>query len=491
MAAATSVGMNILFVASECAPFVKTGGLADVIGAVPKALSALGNSVRVLIPGYPALASQIAAGKVAMKFSDLFGGPARIVAVTAEGLDLLLLDAPHLFDRKGTLYLDENGADHPDNHLRFGALSLAGAHVASEGLPGKDKGKWRADVVNIHDWQAGLLPAYLSQMAGARPPVVMTIHNIAFQGVFPPETLGPLKLPESLFTQDGIEYWGQVSFLKAGLALSHKITTVSPSYAAEILTPEFGMGMEGLLQARASDLTGILNGIDLDVWNPETDPALPKTYSAKSQSPKATNRRAVEKRFDLKGKGPLFCVVSRLTTQKGLDLLLDCLPGLVWRGARLAVLGNGDKAIEQAFISAANRYRGSVGVIIGYDEGLSHLMQGGSDAILIPSRFEPCGLTQLYGLRYGTIPVVARTGGLADTIIDANHAASFADCATGFQFAPINAQLLDRAIARACDAFEDKKGWTAMVRRAMKHPVGWDQSALAYLDVYHSAQGSA
>ncbi len=478
--------MNILFVASECAPFVKTGGLADVIGAVPKALSALGHSVRVLIPGYPALAPQMAAGKVVMTFSDLFGGPARVVAASAQGLDLLLLDAPHLFDRKGTLYLDEAGRDHPDNHLRFGALSLAGAHVASEGL-----GKWRADVVNVHDWQAGLLPAYLSQMDGARPPVVMTIHNIAFQGVFPAQTLEPLKLAASLFTQDGIEYWGQISFLKAGLALSQKITTVSPSYAAEILTPEFGMGMEGLLRARAGDLTGILNGIDLDVWNPETDAALPKTYSAKSQTPKAANRREVEKRFDLKGKGPLFCVISRLTTQKGLDLLLDCLPGLVWRGARLAVLGNGDKAIEQAFISAASRYRGSVGVIIGYDEGLSHLMQGGCDAILIPSRFEPCGLTQLYGLRYGTIPVVARTGGLADTIIDANHAAGFANCATGFQFAPINAQLLDRAIARACDAFENRKEWTAMVRRAMKHPVGWDQSAMAYLDVYTSAQGSA
>jgi len=478
--------MNILFVASECAPFVKTGGLADVIGAVPKALSALGHSVRVLIPGYPALAPQMAAGKVVMQFSDLFGGPARVVAASAEGLDLLLLDAPHLFHRKGTLYLDEAGRDHPDNHLRFGALSLAGAHVASEGV-----GKWRADVVNVHDWQAGLLPAYLGQMAGTQPPVVMTIHNIAFQGVFPAQTLEALKLKPALFTQDGIEYWGQISFLKAGLALSQKITTVSPSYAAEILTPEFGMGMEGLLRARADDLTGILNGIDLDVWNPETDTALPKTYSAKSQTPKAANRREVEKRFDLKGNGPLFCVVSRLTTQKGLDLLLDCLPGLVWRGARLAVLGNGEKEIEQAFISASARYRGSVGVIIGYDEGLSHLMQGGCDAILIPSRFEPCGLTQLYGLRYGTIPVVARTGGLADTIIDANHAASFANCATGFQFAPINAQLLDRAIARACEAYGNRKEWTAMVRRAMKHPVGWDQSAKAYLDVYTSAQGSA
>jgi len=475
--------MNILFVASECAPFVKTGGLADVIGAIPKSLTALGNEVKILIPSYPVLADLMATGNTVMEFSDLFGGPASIVEVSAEGLDMLLLDAAHLFDRRGSIYLGADGKDWDDNHLRFGALSLAGAHVARQGVDG-----WLPDVVNAHDWQAGLLPVYLRQSERDAPPVVMTIHNIAFQGIFGAEKLSQLKLKSEMYTPEGVEYFGKISFLKGGLALSDKITTVSPSYAAELLMPEFGMGMEGLLQARSNDLTGILNGIDLDVWNPETDPALPNTFSSRKLKAKAQNRSVVQQRFDLSEDaiGPLFCVVSRLTSQKGLDMLLDCLPALVARGAQLAVLGSGDKEIEQAFISTANRYPGSVGVIIGYDEDLSHLIQGGSDAILIPSRFEPCGLTQLYGLRYGTLPVVARTGGLADTIIDANDAASHANCATGFQFAPITTEMLDQAIARACTMFKSPKDWTAMVRRAMKHPVGWDRSAEAYLDVYSS-----
>ena len=475
--------MNILFVASECAPFVKTGGLADVIGAIPKSLTALGNEVKILIPSYPVLADLMATGNTVMEFSDLFGGPASIVEVSAEGLDMLLLDAAHLFDRRGSIYLGADGKDWDDNHLRFGALSLAGAHVARQGVDG-----WLPDVVNAHDWQAGLLPVYLRQSERDAPPVVMTIHNIAFQGIFGAEKLSQLKLKSEMYTPEGVEYFGKISFLKGGLALSDKITTVSPSYAAELLMPEFGMGMEGLLQARSNDLTGILNGIDLDVWNPETDPALPNTFSSRKLKAKAQNRSVVQQRFDLSEDaiGPLFCVVSRLTSQKGLDMLLDCLPALVARGAQLVVLGSGDKEIEQAFISTANRYPGSVGVIIGYDEDLSHLIQGGSDAILIPSRFEPCGLTQLYGLRYGTLPVVARTGGLADTIIDANDAASHANCATGFQFAPITTEMLDQAIARACTMFKSPKDWTAMVRRAMKHPVGWDRSAEAYLDVYSS-----
>ena len=479
--------MNVLFVASECAPFVKTGGLADVIGAVPKSLNALGSVVKVLIPGYPALAGEMAAGKTVTEFSDLFGGPARIVEVASDGLDMLLLEAPHLFDRPGNIYLGADGRDWPDNHLRFGALSLAGAHIAQHGIEG-----WLPDVVNAHDWQAGLLPVYLHQSEGRRPPVIMTIHNIAFQGIFGAENLAQLKLKSEMFTPDGVEYFGKISFLKGGLALSDKITTVSPSYAAELMMPEFGMGMEGLLQARSDDLTGILNGIDLDVWNPETDPALPATYSSRKLKAKMQNRSVVQQRFDLSdtATGPLFCAISRLTSQKGLDMLLDCLPALVARGAQLAILGSGDKDIEQAFISAASRYPGSVGVVIGYNEDLSHLMQGGSDAILIPSRFEPCGLTQLYGLRYGTIPVVARTGGLADTIIDANDAANLANCATGFQFAPITSEMLDQTIARACTMFGSPKDWNAMVRRAMKHPVGWDRSAKAYLDVYASVQKS-
>ncbi|MGJ8618106.1 MAG: glycogen synthase GlgA [Sulfitobacter sp.] len=476
--------MNLLFVASECAPFIKTGGLADVIGAVPKALAESVASVKVLIPAYPALAPLVSAGKCVMTFDYLFGGPARIIAVQAEGLDMLLLEAAHLYERSGSIYLGPDGHDWPDNDLRFAALSYAGAQVGMDGVAG-----WTPDVINAHDWQAGLVPAYLQQSGGSTPSVVMTIHNIAFQGLFDATRLAALGLNAELFTPDGVEYFGKIGFLKAGLALAEKITTVSPTYAAELLTPEFGMGLDGLLRNRQADLCGILNGIDLDVWSPETDTELVANYSMRSLNGKAKNRAEVEARFGLTaGDGPLFCVISRLTSQKGFDMLLDCLPQLVNRGAKLALLGSGEQDLEQAFIDAANRYAGSVGAIIGYDEALSHLLQAGSDAILIPSRFEPCGLTQLYGLRYGTLPIVARTGGLADTVIDANEAAMLADCATGIQFTPINATMLSHAVSRACDLYAKPKLWAAMMRRAMRHPVGWDLSALAYLDVYRAAQ---
>ena len=478
--------MNVLFVASECAPFVKTGGLADVIGAVPKTLAALGVGVRVMLPAYPPLAEILNSGDTVLTIKELHGGAARLVSASAAGLDLLLLDAPHLFDRPGSIYLGPNGQDWDDNHLRFGALSQIAAQVAMEGVGG-----WQPGLVHAHDWQAALVAAYLRQSRKTTPPCVLTIHNIAFQGVFEASACKALGLSKDLFTPEGMEYWGKLSFLKAGIAFSHKITTVSPTYARELLLPEFGMGLEGILQARRGDLSGILNGIDTDTWNPATDADLIAPYSARTLRRKAENRTKVEARFGLNANpdAPLFCVVSRLTMQKGLDLLLDVLPGLVGRGARLAILGSGDKTLEAGFVAAARRFSGSVGTIIGYDEALSHLMQGGSDAILIPSRFEPCGLTQLYGLRYGTIPVVARTGGLADTVIDANEAALAAKCATGLQFAPVTAAALDQVIERTCDLFAQPKVWAAMQRRGMRQSVGWDQSAQAYLDLYRSLCG--
>lgn len=473
--------MKVFFVASECAPFVKTGGLADVIGAVPKALAPLGIEARVLMPAYPALAKLAASGQEIWTSRDLFGGPASVKALQAEGLSLLLLEAPHLYDRGGTIYLGPDGADWPDNDLRFGALSRVGADVAMGAA-----GNWRPDVVHAHDWQAGLVPAYLRQSGHAAPPVVFTIHNIAFQGLFDAARLGPLGIDPALFHAGGIEYYGKLSFMKAGLALSDKITTVSPTYARELKTPEFGMGFEGVLRERRNDLVGILNGIDTDVWDPGNDPALAAGYTAQRLKGKAGNRVAVLERFALSPSdtAPLFCVVSRLTRQKGLDLLLEALPVLIDRGARLAVLGSGDRDLEAGFLQAARDHAGRVGVVIGYDEELSHLMQGGSDAILIPSRFEPCGLTQLYGLRYGTLPVVARTGGLADTVIDANEAALTAGCATGLQFAPVTAGALAEAIDRTCDLFAQPKVWAGMQRRAMRHSVGWETSAVAYSSLY-------
>ncbi len=478
--------MKVLFIASECAPFVKTGGLADVIGAVPKTLAGLGVDVKVMLPAYPAFDAIVKAGKTLETFNDVHGGAARLVFASAAGLDLLLLDAPHLYDRPGNIYLGKDGKDWPDNHLRFGALSRIGAQVALAGADG-----WVPDLVHAHDWQAGLVAAYLRQARSKRPPTILTIHNIAFQGLFAATARKALELQPDLFTPEGMEFFGQIGFLKAGIAFSDKINTVSPTYARELLSPEFGMGMEGILQARRSDLSGILNGIDLDVWNPQTDPDLAVNYSARTMKRKLSNRAELEKRFALKPNPdtPLFCVISRLTTQKGLDLLLEVLPGLVARGARLAVLGSGDNALEADFVAAARRYAGSVGTIIGYDEALSHLMQGGSDAILIPSRFEPCGLTQLYGLRYGTLPIVARTGGLADTVIDANEAAVSAGCATGVQFAPVTAAALDQAIDRTCGLFRQPDIWHATVRNAMRQPVGWEVSARSYLDLYKSLTG--
>lgn len=483
--------MKVLYVASECAPFVKTGGLADVIGAVPKDLTQFGVDTRVIMPAYPALEKLLNRGKIVWKSDDLHGGAASLVAVKSKGIQLLLLNAPHLYDRAGNIYLNEDGEDWHDNHLRFGALCQVAAYVATHGLPrevNEPLNDWQPDIVHCHDWQSGLVPAFLKQEEAKTPPCILTIHNIAFQGLFEASVIDELGLSMDMFTSEGFEYWGRVSFLKAAIAYSDKITTVSPTYARELMLPEFGMGLEGLMQSRNNDLSGILNGIDVDVWDPINDRALAATYYTRTLKRKAKNRAQVEKRFGLDAienpNAPLFCVISRLTTQKGLDLLVEVLPNLVARGARLALLGSGDKDLEAAFIGAAHQYRGRVGTIIGYDEKLSHILQGGADAILVPSRFEPCGLTQLYGLRYGTVPVVARTGGLADTIIDANEAAIAADCATGFQFAPITATGLDHAIDRACQMFRQPLAWKAMMRRGMNHDVSWDKSAKDYFDLY-------
>ncbi len=471
--------MNILFVASECAPFVKTGGLADVIGAVPKALGPLGANVRILLPAYPALAKQTGAGKSVLMFDDLFGGPARLVATRAEGLDLLLLDAPHLYERPGNIYLDENGQDWSDNHLRYGALCDVAAQISGGKL-----GDWHPDIVHAHDWQAGLVPLFIRMADLPDPPqTILTIHNIAFQGLFHWSVKDTFSIPDHLFTPETSEFWGQVGFLKAGLALSDKITTVSPTYARELLTPEFGMGLEGLLRARERDLTGILNGIDLDAWDPTTDPQLVRNYTSRSLRRKSENRTALSDRFalDADSDAPLFCVISRLTEQKGLDLLLEALPDLVERDGQLALLGSGAKELEDGFREASQRFAGRVGCVIGYDEVLSHLMQGGSDAILVPSRFEPCGLTQLYGLRYGTVPIVATTGGLADSVIDLDAGPKKA---TGVQFEPGDVDALRQAIHRFCDVFANSERFNTLQRNGMRTPVGWTETAPDYMALY-------
>jgi starch synthase len=475
--------MNLLMVASECAPFVKTGGLADVVGALPGALAPLGHDARVMLPAYPGLFPLLPQGTEVARFEDLPGGPGRLVQVEAQGLVLLLLDAPQLFDRPGQPYTDAAGRDWADNHLRFGALAQAAARICFEGLSG-----WKPDVLHAHDWQAALAPVYLKQAGRAVPKSVLTIHNIAFQGRYGPQVLGELGLRGDWFHPDGLEYYGDLSFLKAGLVYADAITTVSPTYAREILTPAFGMGLEGVLQARAGDLTGILNGIDTAAWDPASDAALAQGFDARSLGRKAANRAAVAARLGLaaEAEGPLFCVISRLTGQKGLDALLEAVPHLVHTGAQLALLGSGEAGLEQAWRRAAQSHPGRVGVEIGYDEDFSHLLQGGADAIVIPSRFEPCGLTQLYGLRYGTLPVVARTGGLADTVIDANAAALAVGAATGFVLDAVSPAGIAAGIDRVCAAYADRKLWQGMMRAAMRQPVGWEVSARAYGALYEA-----
>ena len=473
--------MKVLSVASECVPFVKTGGLADVAGALPGALAPSGVEVRVLMPGYPAMKAALPEDAEARPLERLPGGRARLVSAQVAGIDVMVLDSPRLFDRPGNPYLGPDGRDWPDNHLRYGAFCRAAARVATGGVGG-----WRPDVLHLHDWQAGLTAAYLKLGRRPAPPSLLTIHNIAFQGLFPPEATAPLGLPKGGFHPGGFEFFGQVGFLKAGLVYADRISTVSPTYARELTRPEFGMGLEGVIDSRRAEMHGILNGIDLEAWNPERDPHIAAHFSARAPARKARNRVALARRLNLDAgaTGPLFCVVSRLTRQKGLDLLLEVLPRLLARGASLALLGSGDPDLESAFQAAAEDNPDRVGVVIGWDEPLSHLMQAGSDAILVPSRFEPCGLTQLYGLRYGTLPVVARTGGLADTVIDANDAGLRAGVATGFHFSPVAAAPLADAVDRTCDAFADRKLWSALVRRAMRHPVGWGASAEAYAGIY-------
>lgn len=442
----------------------------------------LGEEVRIALPAYPALKELSQSGQVVHEYDEMFGGSARLVAVRAEQLAFFLLDAPHLFDRPGNIYLNNSGRDWDDNHMRFGALCKASTDIALGALS-----DWRPDIVHAHDWQAGLVPLLLKMADRSdTPPSVMTIHNIAFQGLFDWTNKDLFGVPDEYFTSEGSEYYGQFGFLKAGLAFCDKITTVSPTYARELLTAEFGMGLDGLLRARSNDLTGILNGIDLDVWNPKTDPALAAPYSVHNRTGKAKNRAAVEERFGLHSDpaSPLFCVISRLTEQKGLDLLLEAVPHLIAQGGRLALLGSGHDYLEAGFAQAQRDHPGKVGAIIGYDEPLSHLMQGGSDAILIPSRFEPCGLTQLYGLRYGTLPVVARTGGLADTVIDANPTNLKSRSATGFLMEPDSLDDLRNAVTRACELHARPRTWRSMMGTAMRYPVGWDQSAPGYLDLY-------
>lgn len=471
---------RVLSVASEAVPLVKTGGLADVVGALPAALAGQGWEMRVLLPAYRSLRGHLAAMVPVLDEPGLWGGPGRVFHGQIEGMGVYLLDAPHLFDREGGPYSGPGG-DWADNIQRFAALSWVGARMAREGVAG-----WTPQVLHAHDWQAGLAPAYLRYQGAGGVGSVLTIHNIAFQGWAPVRALSELRLPASEFHSDALEYYGNLSTLKAGMVTADRITTVSPNYAAELMRPEFGMGLQGVMAARAEVVSGILNGVDEGLWSPE---AAAHPYSVGRLAGKARNRADLCAEFGLEVSGPLAILVSRLTDQKGIDLLPGAVPAFVAAGGGLAVLGSGDPGLEAALTALAAAHPGRVSVRIGYDEGLSHRMFAGGDAVLVPSRFEPCGLTQMYGLRFGTVPVVSAVGGLADTVINASPAALAAGAATGVVFHPVDGLALGQALARLVALYRAPKVWTAVQKAAMRQPVGWGPSAAAYAALYAGVAG--
>lgn len=471
--------IRVLSVVSEIYPIVKTGGLADVAGALPIALKAEGVETRTLVPGYPAVMEALERRTQLLEWPSYFGGTMRLFAGCHGELNLLVLDAPHLFARKGNPYLSPDGADWPDNAFRFAAL----AHFASIiGLGGVSS--FVPDVIHSHDWQAGLTPAYLHYSGRPRPGTVMTVHNLAFQGRFSRQILSEIGLPPESFAMHGVEYYGDVGFLKAGLQFADRITTVSPTYAMEIQGDEAGMGLGGLLRGRSGQLRGILNGIDTDVWNPATDPDIPHHFSSTDPIGRSLDKAALQQRFGLESKKQslLLGVISRLSWQKGLDLLIECIPTVLSEGMQLVLLGSGDADLQDKFRAAAAANPGQIGVMVGYDEALAHLIQAGADALVVPSRFEPCGLTQLCALRYGAVPIVAGVGGLEDTVVDAGEAAT--GRATGFKFRPVDTSNLAAALRRANSLFRDETKWRDLQLLGMSTDVSWRDRARQYVDLY-------
>jgi starch synthase len=473
--------IRALGVASEIFPLIKTGGLADVAGALPIALKGEAIELRTLVPGYPDVIKALGGSEEVLQLPNFYGGDSRLLDGSCAGLDLFVLDAPHLFARPGNPYTAPDGADWPDNAIRFAALGRIAATIAQGAVPA-----FVPDVVHAHDWQAGLTPAFLHYDGGPRPATVMTVHNLAFQGLFPGEMLRDIGLPPRAFGIDGVEYYGSIGFLKAGLQFADRITTVSPTYALEIQGAEGGMGLDGLLRARSGVLSGILNGIDISVWNPATDPRIASSFSVENLASRAVNKTALQQRFGLQvaPEALLLGVVSRLSSQKGLDLVLDNLPQMLAGDMQITLLGSGDHELQARFEAAGKFRPDRIGVVIGYDENLAHLIQAGADVLLVPSRFEPCGLTQLCALRYGAVPVVSRVGGLADTVIDANQMAVAANVATGIQFAPVTRENLGVALSRANTLFSDKPVWQSMQKNGMAQDVSWRHSARQYAALY-------
>ncbi|HTT39430.1 MAG TPA: glycogen synthase GlgA [Burkholderiales bacterium] len=491
------MALRILFAISEAYPLIKTGGLADYARGLTKALVRLGHDVRLLLPCYPGTIERLAGSVERVDLGDAFSaGPTALISgrLPDTGVPLWLIECPNLYARRGGIYQDVMGDDWPDNALRFGLLARMAAWLALARGPVS----WQPDVVHLNEWQTGPAAALLAQEATA-PPTLFTIHNMAFQGLFNPDVLSFLGLPASVFDAQGLEYYGKVSYLKAGIRYADRIATVSEAYAREILTPEFGFGLEGLLTQRANDLVGILNGADYDVWSPQADPHVHAQFGASDIGAKkpickdALLRRlglAVNEGADRQLTVPMVAYMSRITHQKMADVLLDALPQVLARETQVVVLGQGDHALEAGLVALARRSPQRLAVVIGYDEELAHQILAGADMLLAPARFEPCGLTQMYALRYGTVPIVSRVGGLRETIVDARPDSLAQGTASGFVFDEPTVRGLVGGVDRALEAYRTRSVWQALQRKGMQADFSWARSARKYAQIYAALAAS-
>ena len=478
--------LRVLYATPECAPWAKTGGLGDVSAALPAALAQQGCEIAILMPAYRSLHDLALRALEVARIPARGDLPATSLLETRldNGLTLLLLDAPTLYDREAGPYQDATGRDWPDNHIRFGTLSHAAAFVAREGLASG----WRPNVLHCHDWQTALAPAYLHFEPAAQLATIVTIHNLAFQGLSPAATLSSLGLPARSFGMDGVEFWGQVSFLKGGLSYADAITAVSPNYAREIQGKDLGFGLDGLLHARRDVLHGILNGIDTDVWNPAHDPLIAAPYDAQRFDAKRANKLALQKRLGLPQDAeiPLLGTVGRITLQKGFDLITAIAEQILELPAQLVLLGSGKLEIENELLALQAAYPRCIGLKIGFDEKLAHMIEAGADMFLMPSRFEPCGLNQMYSQRYGTPPIATATGGLVDTIVDYDPSARNVDAATGFLLREATPEALLETVRRAVDCYREPELWRTLCRNGMATDFSWNASAKRYVALYRS-----
>jgi starch synthase len=481
--------MKVLFVSSEVFPLIKTGGLADVSGSLPNALQGLGVDIRILIPGYPAVLKQLSDLQTIGSLHQLphiDHAELLLGTIKETRVKVIVIKAAALYERDGGPYADPNGLEWQDNPIRFGVLSKAAAILAGDDSPIAD---WRPDIVHCNDWQTGLAPAYMQLTEHSQAKSIISLHNMAFQGCYAPNWVESLGLPSSGFSIEGFEYHGQLSFLKAGIFYADAITTVSPRYAKEIQTAAFGFGLEGLLSIRGDEIKGILNGIEIDEWNPQTDKYLANNYSHQDLTGKQQVKAALQQSLGLNvdAAAPLLGVVSRLTHQKGLDMLIPHLQTLIDQGCQFALLGGGEMGLEASFQNIAIHNPGRASVTIGYNEPLSHQIMAGCDMFIMPSRFEPCGLNQLYGLAYGTPPIVNATGGLADSVIDSNAAHLANKTANGFVMVEASAGGLLASITRALEMYRhDKNTWLQIQKTGMSQNLSWDKSAQEYYALYQT-----